>query len=627
MEERSTFNIEEELKKLPAKPGVYLMHNSRDEVIYVGKAVVLKNRVRQYFQSSRGKSAKILKMVENIAWFEYIITDSEMEALVLECNLIKEYRPRYNTMLTDDKSYPFIRITVEEDYPRVLFSRTMKKDRSLYYGPYTSAQAVRETIELLHRLFKIRDCSRVLPRDMKKERPCLNYHMGLCMAPCQGYVTPEEYRKSINEISRFLSGDFTGIVSDIEHKMKAASEALDFEEAIRQRDLLDAVKHVAQKQKITDAQTQNDRDVIACYAEGMEAVVQVFFVRNGKMTGQDHFHMNCQEGAEQKEVLRNFILQFYSGTPFIPGELLIRDEIDDMDMAAAYLSEERGRKVLITTPKRGQKSRLLKLAEDNARMVYERDKDRFKREEKRTTGAAKELASLMGLEDLSRMEAFDISNTSGFESVGSMVVFTDGKPKKNDYRKFRIRTVTGPDDYASMEEVLGRRFEHGLKEREEGKEEGRFLTFPDLILMDGGKGQVHSAEKVLDSLGLSIPVCGMVKDDHHNTRGLYFHDREIEMDRHSEAFQLITRIQDEAHRFAITYHRGLHIQNTIRSVLDDIPGVGDKRRKALMRKFGSIDEIKNASEDDIAALDEFTRPAAKKVYEYFHPEENSGSET
>ena len=621
MEQNIHFDLEEELKKLPAKPGVYLMHNNKDEIIYVGKAVVLKNRVRQYFQSRKNKTAKILKMIDNIAWFEYIVTDSEMEALVLECNLIKEYRPRYNTMLVDDKGYPFIRVSVQEDFPRVSMAREMKKDKSQYFGPYTSAGAVKETLELLHKLFKIRTCSKVLPRDIGKERPCLNYHMGLCAAPCQGYISKEEYGKSVDSIIRFLSGDFSDIVSSIEQKMKQASEDLDFEEAIRQRDLLDAVKHVAQKQKITDSGTQEDRDVIAVYKELDDAVVQVFFVRDGKMIGQDHFHMQIQEGTPRKEILRDFIMQFYSGTPFIPRELLLQDEPEDKEMIQEYLSRERGAKVTLTVPKRGQKERFLLLAGKNAKMIFDRDRDRFKREEARTTGAVREIENLLGLAGIVRMEAYDISNISGFESVGSMVVFSGGKPKKNDYRKFRIKTVTGPNDYASMEEVLTRRFEHGLKEAAEGKEAGRFSAFPDLILMDGGKGQVHSAEKVLKKLSLNIPVCGMVKDDHHNTRGLYYHDLEIDIDRHSEGFQLITRIQDEAHRFAITYHRGLHIQNSVHSVLEEIPGVGEKRRKALMRHFGNIDEIRNASEEEIAAIDEFNSRSAHQVYIYFHPEE------
>ena len=622
MENEKVFNLEEELKKLPAKPGVYLMHNELGEVIYVGKAVVLKNRVRQYFQSGHGKSAKILKMVSHIAWFEYIITDSEMEALVLECNLIKEYRPRYNTMLMDDKGYPFIRVTVEEDYPRVLKAHAMKKDKSRYFGPYTSNLAVNDTIELLHRLFKIRTCSRVLPRDFGKERPCLNYHMGRCLAPCQGGIRKEDYQAGIEKVLRFLSGDYAGIVKDLEAQMAKASEELQFEEAIRLRELINSVRHVAEKQKITDASGQGDRDLIAAATDGKEAIVQVFFVREGRLIGRDHFHMEAEEGTPRSELLENFVKQFYAGTASIPRELYLQEEIADREMIENMLSEKRGRKVSILVPKRGEKERLLELAEKNAENILEKDREKIRREEQRTVGAVQEIAKLLSMDRIARMEAYDISNISGFESVGSMVVFEHGKPKKNDYRKFRIRTVTGPDDYASMEEVLTRRFRHGLREREE-ESESSFSTFPDLLMMDGGKGQVHAAEKVLSELGLTIPVCGMVKDDHHNTRGLYFRDEELPIDRRSEGFRLITRIQDEAHRFAITYHRGLHTKNSIRSVLTEIPGVGEKRRKALMRHFESMDALRAASVSDISGIDGFNRPAAEAVYRYLHPEETA----
>ncbi len=600
------FDIEEELKKLPARPGVYLMHNSLDEIIYVGKAVKLKNRVRQYFQGPRGKSVKILKMVENIAWFEYIVTDSETEALMLECNLIKEYRPRYNTMLTDDKGYPYIRVTVEEEFPRVFKVNQMKKDRSRYFGPYTSHSAVKDTLELLQKLFPLRSCRRVLPRDIGKERPCLNYHMGRCMAPCQGLISREDYAKNVEQVLRFLSGDTKEIIRDLTKRMQEASQELNFEEAIRLRDLLDSVKQVAEKQKITDTGETFDRDVIACAIEGTEAIVQVFFMRDGKMLGRDHFHMECEEGTARAEILENFVKQFYSGTPFIPGELLLQEEIGDQLAIGAWLSELRGRKVSVSVPKRGEKERMLELAEKNAQMVLDRDRDKIRREELRTRGAVREIESWLGLAELHRMEAYDISNISGFESVGSMVVFEDGKPKKNDYRKFRIRTVSGPDDYASMAEVLSRRLRHE--------------KLPDLLLMDGGKGQVHAAEKVLSDAGISIPVCGMVKDDRHNTRGLYFHDTEIPIDRHSEGFHLITRIQDEAHRFAITYHRGLHTKNSIKSVLSEIPGVGPAREKALIRTFSDMEEMKKASVEALAAIDGFNRPAAEKVYAFLHPE-------
>ncbi len=620
------FNIEEELKKLPARPGVYLMHNDLGEIIYVGKAVKLKNRVRQYFQSRNGKSEKIVRMVEQIAWFEYIVTDSEFEALVLECNLIKEYRPRYNTMLTDDKGYPFIRVTVEEAFPRVFMVHQMKKDKSRYFGPYTSAGAVKDTLALLHKLFKIRTCRRVLPRDIGVERPCLNYHMGLCSAPCAGKITQEEYAESIDRIIRFLNGDYAEIMSGIEKKMQAASEAMDFEEAIRQRELLSSVRHIAEQQKMTDTDVREDRDIIAMAQEKNEAVVAVFFVRDGKLMGRDHFHMENVEQAEAREVLGSFVKQFYAGTPFIPKELYLQEEIEEQEAVEEYLTMKRGRKVSVFVPKRGEKARMIELARKNAEMVLEQDKDKIRREELRTRGAVHEIEALLGISGVHRMEAYDISNISGFESVGSMVVFENGKAKKNDYRKFRIRTVTGPDDYASMEEVLGRRLRHALKEMEEdieGTAEERFRKLPDLILMDGGKGQVHAAERVLQTLDLQIPVCGMVKDDHHNTRGLLFRDREVDIDRHSEGFHLITRIQDEAHRFAITYHRGLHTKNTIHSVLEEIPGVGEKRRKALMRHYLSMDELREASEEDLAAIDGFNKKAAGEVWRFLHPENSS----
>ena len=600
------FDIEEELKKLPAKPGVYLMHNSLDEIIYVGKAIRLKNRVRQYFQSSKNKSAKILKMVSHIAWFEYIVTDSELEALMLECNLIKEYRPRYNTMLTDDKGYPYIRVTVEEDFPRVFKVHQMKKDKSRYFGPYTSHLAVADTLELLQKLFNLRTCRRVLPRDIGKERPCLNYHMGRCSAPCQGLISKEDYGKNVEEVLRFLAGDTKEIVKKLTRQMNEASANLNFEEAIRLRDLLNSVNRVAEKQKITDTGEDFDRDVIACAIDGKEAIVQVFFMRDGKMMGRDHFHMECEEGTTCSEILEDFVKQFYSGTPFIPGELFLQEEIADQTVISSWLSGLRGRKVAVIVPKRGEKERLIELARKNAETVLERDRDKIKREEQRTRGAVREIEELLGLVDIHRMEAYDISNISGFESVGSMVVFEDGKPRKNDYRKFRIRTVSGPDDYASMEEVIGRRLKHE--------------KLPDLILMDGGKGQVHAAEKVLLQAGVRIPVCGMVKDDHHNTRGIYYRDEEIPIDRRSEGFHLITRIQDEAHRFAITYHRGLHTKNSIKSVLSEIPGVGPKREKALIRHFTDMDALKKASVEEIAAIDGFNLSAAKQVAEYLQKE-------
>lgn len=611
------FDIQEELKKLPGKPGVYLMHDEKDEIIYVGKAVSLKNRVRQYFQSSRNKGAKIEQMVTHIRRFEYIITDSELEALVLECNLIKEHRPKYNTMLMDDKAYPFIKVTVEEPYPRVMLARRMAKDKSRYFGPYTSAGAVKDTIELIRRLYHVRSCNRKLPRDIGKERPCLNYHIHQCKAPCQGYISEEEYRKSIQEVLRFLGGNYEGILKDLEEKMNQASEDLEFERAIEYRELLSSVQKIAQKQKITDTAGE-DRDILAVASEGEDAVVQVFFIRGGRLIGRDHFYLKIGEGDGAGEILSSFVKQFYAGTPYIPAEIMLPEPVADAEVIEEWLSGKRGRKVHIRIPQKGMKEKLVELAEKNAALVLNTDKERLKREEGRTIGAVKELEKILGLTGIRRMEAYDISNTSGFASVGSMVVYERGKPKRNDYRKFRIKGVQGPDDYASMEEVLTRRFQHGLEEQKEGKDLGGFREFPDLILMDGGKGQVNVALEVLEKLGLSIPVCGMVKDDNHRTRGLYYNNTELPIDKDSECFRLITRIQDEAHRFAITFHRQLRGKSQVHSALDDIPGVGPARRKDLMRHFENIEAIRNADIEELKKLPSMNEKSARDVYHFFH---------
>ncbi len=552
--ESNNFDIQEELKKLPARPGVYIMHDEKDHIIYVGKAISLKNRVRQYFQASRNKGVKIEQMVTHIRRFEYIVTDSELEALVLECNLIKEHHPKYNTMLMDDKTYPFIKVTTGEAFPRVVLSRKMLKDKAKYFGPYTSSQAVRDTIDLIHKLYHLRSCNRSLPRDIGKERPCLNYHIKQCDAPCQGYISQEEYGKAVNEVLRFLNGNYDAVLKELEEKMNAASEALEFERAIEYRELISSVRKVAQKQKITDSSGE-DRDILAVASEEEDAVVQVFFIRGGRLIGRDHFYLRISKGESPSEILNSFVMQYYAGTPFIPAELMLQDEVEDRELLEEWLSSKRGQKVAIKVPKKGTKEKLVELARENALLVLSKDKERLKREEGRTIGAVKEIAALLDLDKIVRMEAYDISNTNGFESVGSMVVYERGRPKRNDYRKFKIRGIQGADDYGSMREVLTRRFTHGLKEREENVELGKFTSFPDLIMMDGGKGQVNVALQVLDELHLHIPVCGMVKDDHHRTRGLYYQNEEIPIDRSSEAFRLITRIQDEAHRFAIEYHR------------------------------------------------------------------------
>ena len=620
------FNIEEELKKLPSRPGVYLMHDEKDAIIYVGKAISLKNRVRQYFQSSRNKGVKIEQMVTHIARFEYIVTDSELEALVLECNLIKEHRPKYNTMLMDDKTYPYIKVTVNEEYPRVLFSRQLKKDKAKYYGPYTSAGAVKDTIDLIHKLYQIRTCSRNLPRDIGKERPCLNYHIKQCAAPCQGYISREEYGERVAKVLDFLNGNYSPLLKELEEKMKAASDAMEFEAAIEYRELLNSVRQIAQKQKITNSDME-DKDVIAFAADGEDAVVQVFFVRDGRLIGRDHFCLRTAEGESSREILGSFIKQFYAGTPYIPRELMLQEEIEDRELIEQWLTARKGHRVYLRVPKMGSKEKLVELAKKNAALVLSQDKEKIKREEGRTIGAMKEIAGLLGVPEITRVEAFDISNTNGFESVGSMVVYEKGKPKRSDYRKFKIRTVQGPDDYASMREVLLRRFRHGLEEGQElrGKELpeelGSFTRFPDLLMMDGGRGQVNIALQVLDELGLAIPVCGMVKDDNHRTRGLYFHNTELPIDRNSEGFRLITRIQDEAHRFAIEYHRSLRSKEQVHSILDDIEGIGPARRKALMKEFQSLEAIREADIGRLCEVPSMNRTAAEKVWEFFHAKE------
>lgn len=611
------FDFEEELKKLPEKPGVYIMHDANDAIIYVGKAIKLRNRVRQYFRPSHNEGIKKDHMVQQIARFEYIVTDSELEALILECNLIKEHRPKYNTMLRDDKTYPYIRVTLGEEYPRVLFCRQMKKDKSRYFGPYTSAGAVKDTIDLLHKLYQVRTCNRKLPRDIGKERPCLNYHIHQCQAPCQGYISQEEYRKSIDEVVRFLNGHYDLVLKELEEKMMAASDSLEFEKAIEYRELLTSVQKVAQKQKITDT-AGDDRDIIAMASEGEDAVVQVFFIRSGRLIGRDHFYLKSAENDTEGEILSSFIKQFYAGTPYIPAELMLPEEIEDQDIIEEWLTARRERRVHLRIPKKGTKEKLVELAQKNAQMVLKNDRERLKREEGRTIGAVKELEKILGLKGIIRMEAYDISNTNGFDSVGSMVVYEHGKPKRNDYRKFKIKTVQGPDDYASMNEVLTRRFGHGLREQQEESETGGFQIFPDLIMMDGGRGQVNIALEVLEKLHLHIPVCGMVKDDNHRTRGLYFNNTELPIDRNSECFRLITRIQDEAHRFAITFHRQLRSKGQVHSVLDDIPGVGPARRKDLMRCFENIDAIRNATVEELKELPSMNEKSAQEVYKFFH---------
>ena len=606
------FDIEEELKKLPDSPGVYLMHDENDTIIYVGKAVILKNRVRSYFRESTKKTLKIQQMVKKINWFEYVVTDSELEALVLENNLIKEHQPKYNTMLKDDKTYPYIKVTLSEDFPRIYSTRLIKKDGAKYFGPFTAAASVKETVELMRKLYKLRACR------SNREGPCLYYHIGQCSAPCSGKISKEEYTINVEKAVTFLNGNYKPLFNYLTEMMQTCSDEMEFEKAAEYRDLLNSVKQVAQKQKITDF-TGDNRDVIAIASDDKSVIIQVFFVRDGKILGREHFYMKHTEDEEYPDIMKSFIWQYYGNSPYIPKELLIECDIDERELTEEWLSSVSGNRVSIVVPKIGRKEKLIELAKKNAEIVLSKDIEKIKLEEKRSSGAVKEIEDLLGLSGIARMEAYDISNISGFDSVGSMIVYENGHPKRNDYRKFKIKSVEGPNDYASMEEVLSRRFEHGLTEIAEGRENKKFAAFPDLILMDGGKGQVNIALSVLDNLNLSIPVCGMVKDDNHRTRGLYYNNEEIAIDTKSEGFKLITRIQDEAHRFAIDFHRSLRSKGQVHSILDDIPGVGEKRRRELMRHFEGLDELKAASVEEIAGVKGMNLPAAREVYKFLHP--------
>lgn len=608
------FDLEAELKKLPDKPGVYLMHDKEDHIIYVGKAVVLKNRVRQYFQKSRNVSPKIARMIEQIAWFEYIVTDSELEALVLECNLIKEHNPKYNTMLKDGKSYPFLKATIQEDFPRFVLARQMKRDGAKYFGPFTSGAAIRDTIELLNKLFHLRNCRKVLPRDVGKERPCLYHQMGQCPAPCQGSVDRDEYRENFQKAISFLNGNTKEVLKDLQQKMEQLAQNMQFEEAAVYRDLIDSVRQVTERQKITSGD-QEDRDIIAIARKEDEAVVQVFFIRGGKLIGREHYYLTGVLEEAEGHILSAFIKQMYAGTPYVPRELWTECEPEDSGAILEWLAKKRGHKVMFRHPKRGEKVRLLDLAKRNAHMVLAQDAEKLKQEREKTLGAMEEIERLLGLQGLNRVESYDISNINGFETVGSMVVFEKGRAKKNDYRKFRIRTVTGPDDYHSMEELLTRRFTHG--QRQELAEMDSFRLFPDVIFMDGGKGQVNVAERVLQELKIDIPVCGMVKDDHHRTRGLFFRNEEIPIDIHGQGFRLITRIQDETHRFAIEYHRQIRGKAQVHSILDDIPTIGTARRKALMKYYESLDDIKKATVEELKEVPGMNERSAKAVVEFF----------
>lgn len=612
------FHLEEELKKLPARPGVYLMHDTTDEIIYVGKAISLKNRVRQYFQKSRNVTPKIERMIQKIAWFEYIVTDSELEALVLECNLIKEHSPRYNTMLKDGKSYPFLRATIQEAFPRLLFARQMRQDGSKYFGPFISGKSIRDTIEIINAVCHLRSCNRVLPRDTGKERPCLYHQIGQCPAPCQGYISKEAYRGNFQKALRILQGDTKELIRELTDKMQQYAVNMEFEQAALIRDQIQSIEKITERQKIT-ADDNGDRDVMALARGGDEAVVQVFFIRGGKMLGREHYYLTGVEQESDPAVLSAFIKQMYAGTPYVPKEIWTEMEVEDEAVILDWLSEKRGRRVYFRNPKRGQKERMLELAKKNAYIVLTKDAEKLKTERARTVGAMEEIEALLGMKGLSRVESYDISNINGFETVGSMVVFQEGKAKKNDYRKFRIRSVSGPDDYHAMEELLTRRFEHSRREGLSPLDS--FAHLPDIIFMDGGKGQISVAQTVLERLQISIPVCGMVKDDHHRTRGLYYQGEEIPIDTHSEGFRLITRIQDETHRFAIEYHKLIRRKGQVHSVLDDIPTIGETRRKALMKRYASLEEIKKASVEELRLVPGMNQASAEAVVKFFQEKE------
>ena len=619
------FDFEYQLKMLPDKPGVYLMKNSLGEIIYVGKAKVLKNRVRQYFQSSKNHGSKVVAMVKNIAEFEYIITDSEMEALILECNLIKKYRPRYNILLKDDKHYPFIKVTTNEDFPRVFVTRIRAKDGAKYFGPYPDATAVYETIELIKKIFPIRTCRLTIKEDGQVIKPCLNYHINLCTAPCAAYINKEEYGKTIKQIIDLLTGKESEIVNNLKGKMNEAAESLDFEKAASIRDKILAVDKIRERQKIISSNFENE-DFINIYSDEEDWCAQIFFVRDGKISGREHFILDNSIFNDKDEVISNFIKDFYGGTAFIPKTIYV-PEATDIELLEDWLTAKKGAKVSIKAPQKGEKKKLLELVESNAKNTLEQFKLKIKMDKELQGNILKELAELLDLEDIpNRIEAYDISNIQGVDSVGTMIVFEKGKPKNSDYRRFKIKSVKGANDYDSMREILTRRFQHGLNEVKDIQERelllsgAKFSVFPDIILMDGGKGQVNVALEVLQSLNINIPVCGMVKDDKHKTRGLVYNNKEINIKANSKIMNLITRIQDEVHRFAITYHRSLRDKRTLHSVLEDIPNVGLKRRRELLKKFGSIDNIKTASYEELLETESINEKAARSIIDYFHKE-------
>ena len=621
------FDFEYHLKNLPSKPGVYLMKNSLGEVIYVGKAKILKNRVKSYFQNSKNHSEKVRVMVKHIAEFEYIVTDSEMEALILECNLIKKYSPRYNILLKDDKFYPFIKITVNDDFPRVFVTRNYSKDGSKYFGPYTNGTAVYETINLINKIFPLRTCKLLIKEGGETVRPCLNYHIKKCFGPCGGYISKEEYGKMINDVIDILSGKDTTVLKVLQSEMEEASMNLEFEKAADLRDKILAIKAIVEKQKIFKTM-EGDEDFINIYKDEKDSCVQVFFSREGKILGREHFIFENTAEDSIEEILEEFITSFYGGTAKVPRTIYV-PAISNVELVEEYLTIKRGAKVWIKVPQKGQKREMLEMVKNNAKITLEKFKDKYLIDKEINKIALEELQELLDLEIWpSRIEAYDISNIQGVDSVGSMIVFEEGRSKNSDYRRFRIKTVKGANDYDSMREILTRRFSHGLEEVKAIQESklqfsaGKFSNFPDLIMMDGGKGQINIALEVIRDLNINIPVCGLVKDDKHATRGIIYNNEELIINRSSNLMQLIRRIQDEVHRFAITYHRSLRDKRTLHSVLDDIPNVGEKRRRALLMKFGSVDNIKSATLEQLLETPSINNKAAESIYQYFNGNES-----
>ena len=613
------FDIPAELKKLPESPGVYIMRDKTDDIIYVGKAKILKNRVRQYFQNSANHSLKVKQMVSNIDHFEYIVTGSEVEALILENNLIKKHNPKYNILLKDDKTYPYIKVTTNEMFPRVFVTRKLLKDKNKYFGPFTNSSAVKENIALIDKIWQVRRCSKIFPRDIGKGRPCLNYHIGQCKAVCTGKVSEEEYNKMIGEILDFLGGKTENVVKSLTSKMLKYSAEMEFEKAAEVRDTIESIKILNQKQIIENLHI-DDRDVIG-FARGIrECIMQIFFIRGGKITVREHFMLEECEGVEDKELMTQFVQQFYSGTPFIPKEVILQCEIDDFDLISQWLSEQKGQRVNVLVPQKGERKSLVLMAQNNAKIVLDKFGAEIRREHKRTKGALEEIQKALNIDfELNRIESYDISNTQGFESVASMVVFENGLPKRSDYRKFKIKTIIGPDDYGSMEEVITRRFTRYINETsgDENVKKAGFDKKPDMIFLDGGKGQISAVQKALTNLNLYVPVCGMVKDDRHRTRALMYNGEEIELPYTSEGFKLLTRMQDEVHRFAIEYHRKLREKKQVHSILDDISGIGSVRRKALMKHFGDINAIRRAEVEELQQVDGMNIKSAEAVYNFF----------